>query len=415
MHRSQPPEGGGSLAPLVPYDTDTGGEIATILQAARTHLGMDIAFVSEFRDERRVFRNVDSAMTACPIRVGSDDPLEDSYCARVVDGRLPELMQDARTVPAAAALPVTDQLPVGAHLSVPLRLSDGRIYGTFCCFSSTPDPSLNERDLTVMRVFAELATRRIEADLEAEARTALVSGWLRAVERGQGVMIAFQPIVALARGRAAGYEALARFTTEPVRPLAAWFAEADGAGLGANLDLALVRKSLSHLPDLPKDAYLSVNVAPSTVTSGLLAPLLESVPSARIVLEITEHAIVESYEELTVALGELRRRGVRVAVDDAGAGYASLRHILQLQPEVIKLDVSLTRGIDRDPGLRALASALLAFAKEMGSTIVAEGVETSTQLTTLRSVGVTHAQGYHLGRPAPPPGCTEEAGDGAGG
>lgn len=116
-------------------------------------------------------------------------------------------------------------------------------------------------------------------------------------------------------------------------------------------------------------------------------------------LEITEHAHVEDYNCLLQAIEPLRARGVRLAVDDAGAGYSSLQHILQLQPDLIKLDIGLTRSIDLDPARRALASALVSFARETGSHIIAEGVETASELAALRSIGVDKAQGYFLGRP----------------
>jgi EAL domain-containing protein (putative c-di-GMP-specific phosphodiesterase class I) len=118
-------------------------------------------------------------------------------------------------------------------------------------------------------------------------------------------------------------------------------------------------------------------------------------------LEITEHDVIEEYLNIDEVLRVLRKRGVRIAVDDAGAGYASFRHILKLAPDLIKLDTSITRGIDGNRAGRALASALIRFAQETGSAIVAEGVETAAELRTLRVLGVTSVQGYLLGRPAP--------------
>ena len=116
-------------------------------------------------------------------------------------------------------------------------------------------------------------------------------------------------------------------------------------------------------------------------------------------LEITEHAHVDDYDQLLGALQPLRQAGVRVAVDDAGAGYASLQHILQLKPDLIKLDMALTRNIDADRPRRALASALIGFAQETGSRIIAEGVETAGELAVLRDLGVEKAHGFFLGRP----------------
>jgi EAL domain-containing protein (putative c-di-GMP-specific phosphodiesterase class I) len=121
----------------------------------------------------------------------------------------------------------------------------------------------------------------------------------------------------------------------------------------------------------------------------------------RLVLEMTEHAVVEDYDALQAALAQLRRFGIRVAVDDAGAGFASLRHILSLVPEFIKLDRSLTSGIDSDLPKRALARGLISFAQEIGTSVIGEGVETASELEALRELGVGFAQGYYLGRPVP--------------
>lgn len=123
----------------------------------------------------------------------------------------------------------------------------------------------------------------------------------------------------------------------------------------------------------------------------------------RVVLEITEHDAVEDYEGLVGALTPLRARGTRVAIDDAGAGFASLRHTLQLAPDIVKVDISLTRDIDTDRGRRALAKALISFADEMGMTIVAEGIESEAELKTLRDLGVKYGQGFYLAEPAPLP------------
>ena len=126
-------------------------------------------------------------------------------------------------------------------------------------------------------------------------------------------------------------------------------------------------------------------------------------PVERLVIELTEHERVEDYDSLGEALGRWRARGGRLAVDDAGAGFASLRHTLRLQPDIIKLDITLTRDIDRERAKRALASALISFAEEMGMTIVAEGIETQSELDALLALGVRYGQGFFLARPGPLP------------
>lgn len=113
-----------------------------ILNAIRNHLDMDVAFISEIKDGRRYFRHVDGKGAKLPISVGASDPVEESYCARVIDGRLPELIPDACVNAEALTLAATRALPVGAHLSVPIRLADGSVYGTFCCFSFAPNATL---------------------------------------------------------------------------------------------------------------------------------------------------------------------------------------------------------------------------------------------------------------------------------
>jgi len=217
---------------------------------------------------------------------------------------------------------------------------------------------------------------------------------------GEGVSMAFQPIVELSTGVTAGVEALARFATPPPRPPNEWFAEAVSLTLGVQLELTTVAQALKALARLDPSVYLAVNCSHRAAVSAELAALLE--PHAdRLVLEITEHEAVEDYDHLVEALAPLRARGTRIAIDDAGAGFASLRHTLRIAPDIVKLDLSLTRDIDRDRAKRALASALASFAHEMGFAIVAEGIETAGELATLRELGVGFGQGFFLAKPGP--------------
>lgn len=371
-----------------------------VLHAIRDHLGMDVAFVSEFRKSDRIFHHVD-ALDSTPIHAGDAVPLEVGYCQRVVDGRLPRLIPDTSRVPAAMALPETSAIPIGAHLSVPIRLADGRIFGTFCCFSFSPDPTLGERDLKMMQVLAELLADQIDRDLAAQRSLAERTGQITAAMAAGQPSIAYQPIYDLRTNRIAGLECLSRFNTDPRRPPDEWFAAAGQVGMSVELELVAIRAALAALPVVPPDAYLAVNCSPQTILSRDLRALLQAVELPRVVLEVTEHDYIQDYPALLAALAPLRASGLRVAIDDAGAGYASLRHVLHIQPELIKLDISLTRNIDADPKRRALASALIAFARETQARIVAEGVETETELRTLKQLGAGCAQGYFLARPMP--------------
>lgn len=215
-----------------------------------------------------------------------------------------------------------------------------------------------------------------------------------------GPRMVFQPLVDLRDGRTLGYEALARFDDEPLRGPDRWFAEADGAGLGRELEVQAIKTALSHLPQLAPDQFLAVNLSPATVLTDWRAGLDSKVRWEQVVVELTEHVIVEDYQAIQRALQSFREVGARLSVDDTGAGFASLRHILDLAPDYVKLDISLCRGIDRDPARRALASALVAFTRETKSILIAEGVETPEERATLSELGVQYGQGYLLGRPA---------------
>jgi EAL domain-containing protein (putative c-di-GMP-specific phosphodiesterase class I) len=386
------------VGPRIAASADAG--IDKMLHAVREHLGMDVAFLAEFRTRDRIFRNVD-AKSAAPIRAGDTLSLDQGYCQRVVDGRLPQLIKDAAAHPEAAALPETRAVPIGSHLSVPIRLSDGRVYGTLCCFSFVPDVSLTERDLQIMRVLAELLADQIDQEMRVvRLQTERVDELHMLMDRGEPSVV-YQPIYDLESRRVAGVEALARFHTTPQLTPDVWFNEAAALGIGPKLEACAIRSALSALRNLPRGVYLAVNASPGFVLSGALPELLQPVDIGRVVLELTEHASVTDYRGVTEALAPLRALGLRIAIDDAGAGYASMRHILNIEPNIVKLDISLTRGIDRDRKRRALASALIAFARETGVEIIAEGVETYAELLTLQSLGVTRAQGYYLARPRP--------------
>jgi EAL domain-containing protein (putative c-di-GMP-specific phosphodiesterase class I) len=207
--------------------------------------------------------------------------------------------------------------------------------------------------------------------------------------------LVYQPIVHLDTGIIAGVEALCRFSDG--RSPEDWFKECEHLDLAPALDLAIIERALADIPRLP-DGYLSINLSPSTLRDPRLVQLLRApgVPTRRIVIEVTEHARVSDYLEAQRVLGELRRAGIRVAVDDAGSGYASLRHILELRPDIIKMDISITRDIDTDPARRALATALVIFAGEVGAVVVAEGAETESELRALEAAGIHRAQGYAL-------------------
>jgi EAL domain-containing protein (putative c-di-GMP-specific phosphodiesterase class I) len=216
---------------------------------------------------------------------------------------------------------------------------------------------------------------------------------------GDGFSIALQPIISLSNGHVVAVEALSRFDVWPQRAPDYWFAEADSVGLGSALELFAIKHALSLLPDIPDPICLGINAGPATVGSPELMALLSASTPSRIIVELTEHVGIEDYPGLRRASKTVRRIGSRVALDDTGTGFASLSLLLEVAPELIKLDRTMTRNIDSDPVRRALARALVAFGNEVGAEVIAEGIETAAELAVLIDLGIAYGQGFHLARP----------------
>ncbi|MCU1590368.1 MAG: hypothetical protein JWP11_1624 [Frankiales bacterium] len=214
----------------------------------------------------------------------------------------------------------------------------------------------------------------------------------------RAMRVALQPIVDLNSGRLAGVEALARF--DDGRSPELWFGEAAGTGQSLELDSLAFQAALSTFDRVPAGCYLSVNATPELILSGRVEQWLGDVPLGRLVIEVTEHARVRSYSQLQDALRRLHARGVRLAVDDTGAGYASLSHVLQLRPSIIKIDRSLITDIRTDPARRSLVTALVLLGLDLGATVTGEGIETPDERETLADLGVGFGQGYLLARPS---------------
>jgi EAL domain-containing protein (putative c-di-GMP-specific phosphodiesterase class I) len=219
---------------------------------------------------------------------------------------------------------------------------------------------------------------------------------------GHGLGIALQPIVDLETGRVTGAEALARFTgteDEPL-PTEATFADAHALGLGVELELAVIELALACEDRLPEGLYLALNVSPELLGDpGLEALVARGDHDRPLVVELTEHQPVEDYAALEAALRRLRGHGVRVAVDDVGSGFASFRHVTRVNPDILKLDRTLVCGIDEDPVRQSLASAIVAFARDVGATVVSEGIESQSELSCLMDLAVACGQGFYLARP----------------
>jgi EAL domain-containing protein (putative c-di-GMP-specific phosphodiesterase class I) len=220
---------------------------------------------------------------------------------------------------------------------------------------------------------------------------------VRRVIEGIAFRPVFQPILALDSGALYGYEALTRFD-DGTRPDER-FAEATAVGLGPELELACLRSALTAAATLPDGVAMTLNISPALLAP--IEPLAELLGSASVpvVLEITEHVPIDDYPAVRAAIASLQPR-VRFAVDDAGAGFASFRHIVDLEPDFVKLDLGLIRSIERDPARQAFVAGMVYFAARTDCELIAEGIETEGELACLRALGVGLGQGYLLGRPA---------------
>jgi EAL domain-containing protein (putative c-di-GMP-specific phosphodiesterase class I) len=310
--------------------------------------------------------------------------------------------------------------------------------GVLCVSSLRPD-AFNERDVATLTSLAEfisvviavafdlasvtdtllsqLGLDRANAslqsgdDLEVEERFVVnvlnpgamarveTRSWIDRFLRGRGLTHQFQPVFDITTGECFAVEALARFSGQPSRPPDLWFAEAHEMGVGVELELTSVQRALSCLERLPAGIDLCLNASPRAMVSDELRKLLAASDPGRIVMELTEEARVDDYEGLSSALEHLYCMGVRLAIDDTGAGFSSLAHILKLVPNLIKLDRELTSGINCDPVRITLANALVSFAAGLGAEIIAEGVETKAEFEMLSDLGIRYVQGFFLCRP----------------
>jgi EAL domain-containing protein (putative c-di-GMP-specific phosphodiesterase class I) len=373
-----------------------------LLSLARDHLQMDLSWLSRFTPGIEVIEALEGDAESFGLGPGSTRNYAASYCARVLDGRLPNVIPNVREDDRAAALPLTDELGIGAYVGAPVVLDDGRVYGMLCCLSHHADPQLSDRDGRFLSLLAEVLARFVSRlTCEREDRDLLVRRIGRVIDEGGPTMV-FQPVVAIPTLRTVGAEALARFPSGSGGP-EWWFTAAATVGLRTELELAAIRAALAAVADLPDRLWLAVNASPTTVASERIPDLLTEVPADRAVIEVTEHDRIEDYPATRAALDNLHRRGARTAVDDVGVGQAGLDQLLQLAPDIIKMDRRLTRKIDADRSRRALAGALVQFAREIGAYVLAEGVETAAELDVLAEIGINHAQGFHLGHPRPLP------------
>jgi PAS domain S-box-containing protein len=251
-------------------------------------------------------------------------------------------------------------------------------------------PSMTEiAAIAAALLVPELGSRRAQDTTRSQLARIIANGEFHPV---------FQPVVRLGDGTVVGFEALTRFDdgTPPDRR----FAMAEAVEMGAELEAATMRAALLAAAELPARAWVSVNVSPTRLADSRLLRLSAVAKRRPLVLEITERLAIEDYAAARDALDRVTG-SVDVAVDDAGAGFSSLRHIIELRPRYVKLDLHLVRGVEGDPARQALIAGMVYFARDTGCLLIAEGVEKAAERDTLRRLGVPFGQGFLFGRPAP--------------
>jgi EAL domain-containing protein (putative c-di-GMP-specific phosphodiesterase class I) len=373
-----------------------GAGIDRVVELAHRHLGLDVVYIAELTGGKRVCRAVAGDAASFGFTLGDGQPADGTYSQLLVAGAIPNVIPDTSADRRVAGLPGTTRGGIGAFIGVPLRLSDGTFYGTLCGMDHEPDGTLSKRDVLFMTMLAEL----IVYELDEQRRQDKLRVDLCDLIEADGIEIALQPVIQIESGRCLGVEALSRFP-EPFGPPDRVFADAEVVGLGLELERLAIREAWKVLPLLGPEQFLAINVSPGALVElARRAQLRDDLPLESLVVEITEQSVVHSYPELRDALAPLRRQGLRIAIDDAGAGYASLHHIVELRPDFIKVDRSLVHGLADDEARRVAISAFVLLTLDLGGTVIAEGVERPSDLIALGDLGVQAAQGFLLGRPS---------------
>lgn len=388
-HRSAEPDTGSSTG----FDA-----VARILDIMRAQLGMQTAFIADTTTAAAHIVWIEGPSAAYPMLAGGS--ALDEFCALVLRQECPPIVPDTIST---GGLPAGVAQTVGAFAAVPMTRPDGAPFGILAAVTHQPDPLLHDADAGMIRILSKAIARLIEQQGLVTAPRSKEIEQIRRVLDGAGLSMVFQPIIDLESRLTLGYEALARFGERPERSPDRWFADAARLDLGADLEMAAVHAALSHIDRLSPGAFLSINASTATVVSPEFLRAVKAVRPGRLVVELTDRPAIDDDRALGTALATLGMAGVQIATDVTDAGFETLSALLQLTPDIIKIDALLVRGIDTDPVRLALAKTIVAFADDLGASIVGEAIQTEQELAALKAIGVRSGQGRLLGAPAPLP------------
>ena len=269
---------------MAPPRTEAAQQVAGLLATAKEALGLSVTFLSRLDGTTQHLEVVDSSVPLL-FREGATVAQDTSFCQAVLDGRLPAVIADVREHPAAMALPSARFPRLRSFVSVPVRLSDGTLYGTFCAAGLTSDKGLSGRDKALMEVLAAAAAVVIEPGIVARARQEGIEERLLPLMAAGGPTVVLQPIVDLATGRRVGAEALSRFPGAWGMTPDVVFAEAHSIGLGDELELLALERAAGHLAAVT--GYVAMNVSPGTLRTPACSALLGRLPADRVLLELS--------------------------------------------------------------------------------------------------------------------------------
>jgi EAL domain-containing protein (putative c-di-GMP-specific phosphodiesterase class I) len=377
--------------------------IRSVVRELREFLHMDIAYVSQFHDEFQTFLAVDFSTEGeqVGIREGDSTYLSKSFCKRVADGKLSNLIIDATTEPAVADIPETFAVPIKSFISAPIRMGDGKIFGSICCFSRSTCDWLTPQDASLLGLFSEFIARSFSVKADTLNELFIRQQEISDIIKSKRYQILYQPIIEYPTKNIIGFEALTRFQrnnisgdTEEV------FKIASAAGMAPQLELEIIQSAYEQFEPASDDQFLSVNLSPKTVESDAFFTAFPTWHEHALVLELTEHDAVENYASFNKKIDNLTGSGAKLAIDDAGSGYASFKHVVELNPEIIKIDASTIRGVNKNKNKQGLIKAFVAYGDFTGTKIIAEGVESEEELDMLLALGVKLFQGYFFSQPA---------------
>lgn len=382
-----------------PSEENAKSLIQDILKSLRTQIGMDLAFIAEFYEGQRVFRYIDASEASPPVKPGDGDPIEHTYCQRVIDGHLPDIIFDIDSLPPQEQLKVAEDYKIKSYLCVPITFENGRIYGSLGCIGHQPNWQIGEHDIELMSAMAEVYGQWFNLREKFHEHQHSIEQNIHAALSGHALEVLYQPIFDITQNKVVGLESLARFhSKEGLSPLSL-FREAEELGYKVDLELKAIRLGLQGLDYFKDDQFVSVNASLETAISPYLPAALEHADMKRIVLEINDPMNLQVFSKVTKSLRGLLNRGLRIALDDRALGTEGLKELDMLGPDIIKLKIRNVLHMKGGRLLKLQASPFSGYSEENICKLIVEGVETEQHLNAILELGITHAQGYFLGEP----------------